>query len=129
MQDDRRDMDLLSRQVRQQALSDGSRRYVFLIGDQALHGLDDLHNEQIEHLRAAAQLKHVTVRIVPSTETALKSIGAFTLFEDRSDPIAVVLRHHHCNTYLTDRTMLGRYHETARALCGARPMSRRARPP
>ncbi|SFW87156.1 Scr1 family TA system antitoxin-like transcriptional regulator [Amycolatopsis australiensis] len=116
VQDDRRDMDLLSRQVRQQALNDGSRRYVFLVGDQALHGLDDLRNEQVEHLRAAAQLKHVTVRIVPSTETALKSIGAFTLFENRSDPIAVVLRHQHCNTYLTDRTMLSRYHETVRTL-------------
>lgn len=61
MQDDRRDMDLLSRQARQQALNDGTRRYVFLVSDQALHGLD----EQIEHLRVAAQLKHVTVRIVP----------------------------------------------------------------
>ncbi|MGK3206743.1 Scr1 family TA system antitoxin-like transcriptional regulator [Amycolatopsis sp. MEPSY49] len=116
LQDDRRDMDLLSRQVRQQALNDGSRRYVFLVGDQALHGLDDLRNEQVEHLRAAAQLKHVTVRIMPPTETALKSIGAFTLFECRSDPIAVVLRHPHCNTYLTDRTMLSRYYDTATAL-------------
>ncbi|WP_410674120.1 Scr1 family TA system antitoxin-like transcriptional regulator [Amycolatopsis sp. cmx-4-68] len=116
MQNDRRDMELLSRRVRQQALTDGNRRYVFLIADQALHDIDDLHNEQIEHLRATAQQKHVTVRIVPSTETALKSIGAFTLFEDRSDPIAVVLRHHHCNTYLTDRKMLSRYHDTSRAL-------------
>ncbi|MFB9685965.1 Scr1 family TA system antitoxin-like transcriptional regulator [Amycolatopsis plumensis] len=116
VQDDRRDMDLLSRQVRQQALNDGSRRYVFLVGDQALHGLDDLRNEQVEHLRAAAQLKHVTVRIVLPTEIALKSIGAFTLFEDRSGPIAVVLRHQHCNTYLTDRTMLARYHDAANAL-------------
>ncbi|MEV5721546.1 Scr1 family TA system antitoxin-like transcriptional regulator [Amycolatopsis mediterranei] len=116
VQDDRRDMDLLSRRVRQQALNDGTRRYVFLVGDQALHGLNGLRNEQVEHLRVAAQLKHVTVRIVPPTETALKSIGAFTLFEDRSDPIAVVLKHHHCNTYLTDRKMLSRYHDTARAL-------------
>jgi hypothetical protein len=116
MQDDRRDMELLSRQVRQQAMTDGNRHYVFLIADQVLHDVDDLHNEQIEHLRAVAQLKHVAVRIVPSTETAARSVGAFTLFEDRSDPIAVVLRHHHCNTYLTDRTMLSRYHDTARAL-------------
>ncbi|GHG08848.1 MULTISPECIES: Scr1 family TA system antitoxin-like transcriptional regulator [Amycolatopsis] len=116
MQEDRRDMKLLSRQVRQQAFDDGDRRYVFLIGDKALHGIASLHNEQITHLRATAQLKHVTVRIVPSTETALNSIGAFTLFEDRSDPIAVVLTHHHCNSYLTDRTMLSRYHDTARAL-------------
>ncbi|UOZ05692.1 Scr1 family TA system antitoxin-like transcriptional regulator [Amycolatopsis sp. WQ 127309] len=116
MPDDRRDMDLLSRQVRQQALNDGSRHHVFLITEQALHGMDDLHKEQIGHLRVVAQLKHVTVRFMLSTETALKSIGAFTLFEDRSDPIAVLLRHHHCNTYLTDRTMLSRYHGTARAL-------------
>jgi transcriptional regulator with XRE-family HTH domain len=116
VEDDRRDMEQLSRQVRHQALNDGNRRYVFLIADQALHGMDDLHHEQIEHIRAAAQLKHVTVRIVPSTETALKSIGALTLFEDRSDPIAVVLRHHHCNTYLTDRKALTRYHDTARVL-------------
>ncbi|MEV7097746.1 Scr1 family TA system antitoxin-like transcriptional regulator [Amycolatopsis sp. NPDC051045] len=116
MQDERRDMDLLSRQVRQQALNDGSRRYVFLIGDQTLHDLDDLHDDQIDHLRAASQLEHVTVRIVPSIETALRSIGAFTLFEDRSGPIAVVLRHHHCNTYVTDRTTLSRYHGTAKAL-------------
>ncbi|MEV6831216.1 Scr1 family TA system antitoxin-like transcriptional regulator [Amycolatopsis sp. NPDC051102] len=116
VEDDRRDMEQLSRQVRQQALDRGGRRYLFLIGDQALRGMDDLHNEQIEHLHAAAQLKHVTVRIVPSTETALKSIGAFTLFEDRSDPIAVMLRHHHCNTYLTDRKMLSRYRDTASAL-------------
>jgi transcriptional regulator with XRE-family HTH domain len=116
VQDDRRDMDLLSRQVRQQALNDGTRRYVFLIGDQTLHDLDDLHDDQIDHLRAASQLEHVTVRIVPSTETALRSIGTFTLFEDRSGPIAVVLRHHHCNTYVTDRTMLSRYQSTAKAL-------------
>jgi transcriptional regulator with XRE-family HTH domain len=116
IQDERRDMDLLSRQVRQQALNDGIRRYVFLIGDQTLHDLDDLYDDQIDHLRAASQLEHVTVRIVPSTETALRSIGAFTLFEDRSGPIAVVLRHHHCNTYVTDRTMLSRYHGTAKAL-------------
>ncbi|GLY38410.1 transcriptional regulator [Amycolatopsis sp. NBRC 101858] len=116
VQDDRRDIDLLGRQVRRQALDGGDRRYVFLIADQALHGMDDLHNEQIEHIRAAAQLKHVTVRTVPSTETALTSIGAFTLFEDRSDPFAVVLRHHHCNTYLTDRTTLSRYNDTARTL-------------
>lgn len=116
VQDDRRDMDLLSRQVRQQALNDETRRYVFLIGDQTLHDLDDLHDDQIDQLRAASQLEHVTVRIVPSTETALRSIGAFTLFEDRSGPIAVVLRHHHCNTYMTDRTMLGAYHGTARTL-------------
>ncbi|WP_206794318.1 Scr1 family TA system antitoxin-like transcriptional regulator [Amycolatopsis sp. MtRt-6] len=115
-QDDRRDMDLLSRQVRQQALSDGNRRYTFVIADQALRSMDDLHSEQIEHLRAVVQLKHVTVRFVPSTETALKSIGAFTLFEDRSDPIAVVLRHHHCNTYLTDRKILSCYRDTARGL-------------
>ncbi|OXM60477.1 Scr1 family TA system antitoxin-like transcriptional regulator [Amycolatopsis vastitatis] len=116
MQDDRRDMDLLSRQVRRQALDVGDRRYMFLIGDQALPGMDDPHDEQVEHLGAAAQLKHVTVRIVPSTETALRSIGAFALFEDRTDPIAVKLRHHHCNTYLTDRKMLSRYHATARDL-------------
>ncbi|MEV6449038.1 Scr1 family TA system antitoxin-like transcriptional regulator [Amycolatopsis sp. NPDC051716] len=116
VKDDRRDMDLLSRQVRQQALNDGTRRYVFLVDDQALHDLDDLRDDQIDHLRAASQLEHVTVRIVPSTETALRSIGAFTLFEDRSGPIAVVLRHHHCNIYLTDRTMLSRYHDTARTL-------------
>ncbi|WP_372665833.1 Scr1 family TA system antitoxin-like transcriptional regulator [Amycolatopsis kentuckyensis] len=116
VEDDRRDMEQLSRQVRQQALDRGDRRYLFLIGGQALNGMDDLHNEQIEHLHAAAQLKHVTVRIVPLTETALKSIGAFTIFEGRSDPIAVVLRHHHCNTYLTDRKVLSRYHDTARAL-------------
>jgi transcriptional regulator with XRE-family HTH domain len=116
MQDERRDMDLLSRQVRQQTLNDGTRRYVFLVSDQALHGLDDLHDEQIEHLRGAAQLKHVTVRIVPTTGTALKLIGAFTLFEDRSNPIAVVLSHHHCNTYVTDRKMLSRYHDTAKVL-------------
>ncbi|MEV4049671.1 Scr1 family TA system antitoxin-like transcriptional regulator [Amycolatopsis sp. NPDC049688] len=116
MQDDRRDMDLLSRQVRQQALNDGNRRYVFVIADQALHGMDDLNSEQIEHLRAVAQLKHVTVRLLPSTQTALKSFGAFTLFEDRTDPIAVVLRHHHCNTYLTDRKVLSRYHDTSKTL-------------
>ncbi|WP_410644244.1 Scr1 family TA system antitoxin-like transcriptional regulator [Amycolatopsis sp. lyj-346] len=116
VEDDRRDMEQLSRQVRQQALDRGDRRYLFLVGDQALHGMDDLRNEQIEHIRAAAQLQHVTVRIVPPTETALKSIGAFTLFEDRSDPIVVVLRHHHCNTYLTDRKLLSRYHDTARTL-------------
>ena len=114
--DDRRDMEQLSRQVRRQALDRGDRHYLFLLGDQALHGIDDLRNEQTEHIRAAAQLKHVTVRIVPPTETALKSIGTFTLFEDRSDPIAVVLRHHHCNTYLTDRKVLSRYHETAKVL-------------
>ncbi|WIX92543.1 Scr1 family TA system antitoxin-like transcriptional regulator [Amycolatopsis sp. DG1A-15b] len=116
VQDDRRDMDLLSRQVRQQALNEGTRRYVFLVSDQALYGLDDLHEEQIEHLRAVAQLKHVTVRIVPSMETGLRSIGAFTLFEDRSHPIAVVIRHHHCNTYLTGRKVLSRYHDTTSAL-------------
>jgi transcriptional regulator with XRE-family HTH domain len=116
VEDGRRDMEQLSRQVRRQALDRGDRRYLFLIGDQALHGMDDLHNEQIEHLHAAVQLQHVTVRIVPSTETALKSIGAFTLFEDRSDLIAVALNHHHCNTYLTDRKILSRYHDTARAL-------------
>ncbi|SEF24755.1 hypothetical protein SAMN05421837_102850 [Amycolatopsis pretoriensis] len=114
--DDRRDMELLNRRVRQQALSDGNRRYVFLIGDQALHSLEDLDTQQIEHLRAAAQSPHVTIRIVPSAEAALRSVGAFTLFEDRSEPIAVVLRHHHCNAYLTDRKLLSRYHDTAKSL-------------
>ena len=113
VRDDRRDMELLNRRVRQQALSDGYRRYMFLIGEQALHNLD---TQQIENLRAAAQPPHVTVRIVPSAEAALRSVGAFTLFEDRSDPIAVVLRHHHCNAYLTDRKLLSHYHDTAKTL-------------
>jgi transcriptional regulator with XRE-family HTH domain len=116
VRDDRTDMELLNRRVRQQAFNDADRRYVFLIGDQALRGMNDLQNSQTEHLRAAVQLKHVTIRIVPSTDAALRSVGAFTLFEDRSDAIAVVLRHHHCNTYLTDRKLLSRYHDTARTL-------------
>jgi hypothetical protein len=113
VQDDSRDMDLLSRQVRRQALNEGTRRYAFLIGNQALHGLDD---EQIEHLRTAVQLRYIIIRIVPSADAGLGSVGAFTLFEDRSDAIAVVLRHHHCNTYLTDRKLLSRYHDTTRTL-------------
>ena len=116
LRDDRRDMELLNRRVRQQSFNVGDRRYVFLIGDQALHDMGDLHEQQIEDLLATAQLNHVNVRIVPSTETGLSSVDAFTLFEDRSDPIAVVLRHQYCNTYLTDRKLLSRYHDTAKTL-------------
>jgi transcriptional regulator with XRE-family HTH domain len=105
--------------VRQEAMTDGCRRYVFLIGDGAMRRFPDGDArviDQIEHLRAMARHRHVSIRIVPSTVAALHSVGAFTLHERGTDPIAVSLRHTYCTTYLTSRSVLSSYHATAKAL-------------
>lgn len=109
----------LHRGVRREVMTDSSRRYVFLIGEGALRRFpeaDTRVGEQVEHLRAVAQHRHVMIRIVPATVAALHSVGAFTLHERDTEPIAVLLKHTYCTTYLTSRDVLSSYHATAKAL-------------
>ncbi|MDS0133197.1 MULTISPECIES: Scr1 family TA system antitoxin-like transcriptional regulator [unclassified Amycolatopsis] len=118
VQSERRDQELLHRQCRRQTMEQGGRRYVFLIGDQALRLTcteSDGAEQQIKLLREAGRHKDVTVLVVPSGPS---SAAAFTLFEDGPEPLAVALRHSHCTTYGTDKSVLGRYHDTAKALLG-----------
>jgi transcriptional regulator with XRE-family HTH domain len=112
------ELEPLERSVRQQAMHDGTRRYVFLIGEEAVRTARDAvgSGEQIQHLRAAASLHHVSVRIVPMAAMGLNPPPAFTLFEDRPAAVAVALKHLHCTAYLTERPLLDEYLDTAKAL-------------
>jgi transcriptional regulator with XRE-family HTH domain len=116
VQSERHDQELFHRQCRRQTMEQGGRRYVFLIGDRALRMICDEPDgaeQQIRLLREAGRHKDVTILVVPS---GLSSAAAFTLFEDSPGPIAVALRHSHCTTYGTDKSVLSRYHDTAKAL-------------
>jgi transcriptional regulator with XRE-family HTH domain len=118
VQSERHDQELLHRQCRRQTMEQGGRRYVFLIGDQALRMICDEPDgaeHQIRLLCEAGRHKDVTVLVVPSGP---RSAAAFTLFEDGPEPFAVALRHSHCTTYGTDKSMVSRYHDTAKALLG-----------
>ncbi|MFI5586347.1 Scr1 family TA system antitoxin-like transcriptional regulator [Amycolatopsis sp. NPDC051758] len=116
---ERADLELFHRQVRRQTLrDDSSRRYGFLIGEAVIRELlkSDLGTDQLDRLRHFSNLSHVTVKVVPASVTSHGSIGAFTLFENRKAPLAVVLKHHHSTTYLTDAVPLEHYQDTAKAL-------------
>ncbi len=116
-QSERHDQELFHRQCRRQTMEQGGRRYVFLIGDEALRMARDKPDgaEQIRQLREAGRRLDVTIQIVHSGPD---SAAAFTLFEDGPRPIAVALKHSHCTTYGTDKDVLNKYHDTARALLG-----------
>jgi transcriptional regulator with XRE-family HTH domain len=116
-QSERHDQELFHRQCRRQTMEQGGRRYVFLIGDEALRMARDEPDgaEQIRQLREAGRRLDVTIHVVPSGPD---SAAAFTLFEDGPRPIAVALRHSHCTTFGTDKDVLNKYHDTARALLG-----------
>ncbi|RSD16334.1 Scr1 family TA system antitoxin-like transcriptional regulator [Amycolatopsis eburnea] len=108
----------LERTVRREAVLDGSRHYLFLIGEDALRsaGNEPDADAQIRSLRSVASLHHVTVRIVPTTANNPSPAHAFTLFEDRRTPMAVAFKNVHCTAYLTDRALLDRYSGTAKSL-------------
>ncbi|WP_410644353.1 Scr1 family TA system antitoxin-like transcriptional regulator [Amycolatopsis sp. lyj-346] len=112
-----RDLATFHHNVRQQALKEGARRYVFLIGDQVLDPLrGGEHEQQVQHLRAMAQLPFVTIQFVPSPISSQLPAPGFTVFEDLSKPIAVALKHIHCASYLTEEKLRKEYHATARTL-------------
>nr|WP_255481946.1 Scr1 family TA system antitoxin-like transcriptional regulator [Amycolatopsis sp. SID8362] len=113
----RHDEELLHRQCRRQTMERGGRRYVFLIGDEALRMVCEEPDgaEQIRQLRETGRRKDITIRVIRS---GLGAAAPFTLFEDGTEPIAVALKHSHCTTYGTDRSVLNKYHDTAKALLG-----------
>jgi transcriptional regulator with XRE-family HTH domain len=114
----RGELEPLERSVRQQAMQDGPRRYVFLIGEEAVRAASERvgADEQIQHLRTLASLPHVNVRIVPTTAMGLNPPPAFTLFEDRRTPVAVTFKHVHCTAYITEKSLLDEYLGTTKAL-------------
>jgi transcriptional regulator with XRE-family HTH domain len=114
-QSERHDQQLFHRQCRRQTMEQGGRRYVFLIGDEALRMARDEPDgaEQIRQLCEAGRRLDVTIRVVQSEPG---SAAAFTLFESGPRPIAVALKHSHCTTYGTDKSLLNKYHDTAREL-------------
>ncbi len=112
-----RDLATFHHNVRQQALKEGARRHVFLIGDQVLHQLrGEEHEHQVQHLQAMAQLPFVTIQFVSSPVSFQPPAPGFTVFEDLSKPIAVALKHIHCTSYLTEEKLRKEYHATARSL-------------
>ncbi|MFG1645527.1 Scr1 family TA system antitoxin-like transcriptional regulator [Amycolatopsis sp. NPDC049252] len=111
------ELEPLERTVRQQAMLNGPRRYLFLIGEDAIPAAsNEADTEQIRHLRTAASLHHVTIRIVPTTATEPNPPPAFTLFEDRRTPMAVTFKNVHCTAYLTEKSLLEAYSSTVEAL-------------
>jgi transcriptional regulator with XRE-family HTH domain len=116
----RGELEPLERSVRQQTMQEGPRRYVFLIGEEAVRTASDEvgADEQIHRLRTMASLPHVSLRIVPTTAMRLNPPPAFTLFEDRRTPMAVTFNHVHCTAYITDKSLLDEYLVTAEALQG-----------
>ncbi|MFB9690320.1 Scr1 family TA system antitoxin-like transcriptional regulator [Amycolatopsis plumensis] len=115
VQSERHDQELFHRQCRRRTMEQGGRRYFFLIGDQALRMAYNEPDgaEQIGLLCKAERCKDITIRVIPSGPS---SVAAFTLFEDGPGPIAVALRHSHCTTYGTDKSVLSKYHDNANAL-------------
>ncbi|MGW5721944.1 Scr1 family TA system antitoxin-like transcriptional regulator [Amycolatopsis sp. NPDC003865] len=112
------ELEPLERTVRQQAMLDGPRRYLFLIGEEAVRTASNEADadEQIRRLRSAASLQHVVVRIVPATANELSPPYAFTLFEQRLTSMAVAFKNIHCTAYLTEKPLLDAYSSTAEAL-------------
>ncbi|MFI5590125.1 Scr1 family TA system antitoxin-like transcriptional regulator [Amycolatopsis sp. NPDC051758] len=116
---DRLEQERFHRQFRHETLDEGTRQYVFMIGEQALDNLRNDPNaarQQIAHLRASEKLKHITIRVAPTTVRASRSMSPFTLFELGAGAFAVALRHNYCTSYLTDAVLVGGYSDTARAL-------------
>lgn len=113
-----RELESLERTVRQQAMLNGPRRYLFLISEEAVRAASNEADaeEQIQRLRSAASLLHVTVRIVPTTANELSPPHAFTLFENRRTSIAVAFKNVHCTAYLTEKALLDKYSDTVGAL-------------
>jgi transcriptional regulator with XRE-family HTH domain len=112
------ELEPLERSVRQQAMEDGSRRYVFLVGEEAVRTARDEvgADEQIQRLRTVASLHHVTLQIVPTKATGPNPPSAFTLFEDRRTSVAATFKHVHCAAYLTEKPLLDEYLGTAKTL-------------
>lgn len=116
----RSDLESFHRQVRQQTMNEGHRRYVFIVGDHALGtaGHERIHNVDLE------AVTHIRIEVLPSSAAP----EPFTLFESGAKPIAVALKHTHCTAYLTDKDLLADYHRTAKALLReAATVSSRAR--
>ncbi len=114
----RSELDPLEWSVRQQTMQEGLRRYIFLIGEDAVRTTTDEvgADEQIHRLRTVAGLPHVIVRIVPKTAIGLYPPPAFTLFEARRSPVTVTFKHVHCTAYMTEKSLLDEYLGTAKAL-------------
>ncbi|SED26809.1 hypothetical protein SAMN04489727_7165 [Amycolatopsis tolypomycina] len=112
------ELEPFERTVRREGMLNGPRRYLFLIGEDALRSAGDEPDAdaQIRSLRSVASLHHVTVRIVPTTANNPSPAHAFTLFEDRRTPMAVAFKNVHCTTYLTEKALLNKYSGTAKAL-------------
>ncbi|MEU8632738.1 Scr1 family TA system antitoxin-like transcriptional regulator [Amycolatopsis sp. NPDC048633] len=112
------ELEPLERSVRQQTMQDGRRRYLFLIGEEAVRTASNEvdADERIQRLRSAAQLHHVSVRIVPTTATGLNPPPAFTLFEVGRAPVAATFKHVHCTAYITEKPLLDGYLGTSNAL-------------
>ncbi|WP_439381590.1 Scr1 family TA system antitoxin-like transcriptional regulator [Amycolatopsis lexingtonensis] len=112
------ELEPLERTVRQQAMLDGHRRYLFLIGEEAVHAASNEADadEQIRHLRGVASQHHVSIQIVPTTASELNPQHAFTLFEHRRTSMAVAFKNIHCIAYLTEKSLLDNYSATARTL-------------
>lgn len=104
------------RVLRQQLLTaeDPVRLWV-VIGEGALHrivGGPEVMAEQLEHLRKAAELPHVTVQIAPFTAGALPTGGPFSIltFRDRElDPETVYLESLGGDTYVTEEGQVAVY--------------------
>lgn len=111
-------LEQLERSARRQAMQDGPRRYVFLIGEDAVRAARDqgCGDEQIQRVRSAASLPNVSARVVPTTAIGLNPPAAFTFFERRLSSMAVAFHHVHCTTYLTEKSLLGEYFDTAKTL-------------
>jgi transcriptional regulator with XRE-family HTH domain len=113
------DPELFHQQCRQLPAEIEGRQYIFLIGDQALHMTcaDTGHAEQqIDFLREVNKRKDVSIRVIPSELASPHTAGAFTVFENGPESIAIALRHDHCTTYLTDASLRARYRKTIQAL-------------
>ncbi|MFJ9778959.1 Scr1 family TA system antitoxin-like transcriptional regulator [Amycolatopsis sp. NPDC101161] len=113
---ERSDQELFHREVRRQVMNDGGRRYVFMVGDQAMRSAG--HEPFADSQRA-----HVDIRVLPTS--SLGTPGPFTVFEAGNRPVAVALRHDHSTTYVTDKDLLGSYHRTAKALLRQATVSNR----
>ncbi|MFF1608821.1 Scr1 family TA system antitoxin-like transcriptional regulator [Amycolatopsis sp. NPDC058278] len=112
------ELEPLERAVRQQAMLNGPRRYLFLIGEEAVRAASSEADSegQVRHLRTVASLHHVSVRIVPTKAKGLNPSHAFTLYESRRTSMAVAFKNVHCNAYLTEKPLLDKYSGTAEAL-------------
>lgn len=73
---------LAARLRRQERLRRGDVQYTALIGEPALIGNDDIHQEQLQALVEAAERPNVTIRVVPMRSMPrLGRVGAFMLID------------------------------------------------